>query len=447
MIHANLAVLKLLFQSQSDIQSDSIQFTGVVTDTRKACSGSLFIALTGKNFNGHDYVETAYQKGAVIALVSQPIDCDIAQIIVEDTLVAYGILANYWRLHINPMVIAITGSNGKTTVKEMLSSILKLEFKVLATQGNLNNEIGVPQTLCELSVDDEIAIIEMGANHADEIKRLSHIAEPNVVYVNNASETHLEGFGSLAGVQDAKGELYRYADSNATAIINLDDAAAQQWIESSASHHIVTISYRDNTADICSASQQDILNIQTASDAFSVTLKVKGQHNHSNALAASSLALAVNASIESIKTGLSEFTGFKGRLQFVTGYNGSTLIDDSYNANPTSFKAGINVLCELPGEAWLAMGDMGELGDNAQQEHDNVVDFAQHAGVKALFTKGTMSNQSARLMLDKACTYDSFDVMSGAIKQRLNDKVNLLVKGSRSAKMEELVHLLARGHG
>jgi len=446
MISANLSVLKLLFHSESELQSDSIPFTGVVTDTRKECAGSLFIALSGENFDGHEYVEAAHQKGAVIALVARPIDCDIAQVIVSDTLVAYGILANYWREHINPTVIAITGSNGKTTVKEMLSSILKLEFTVLATKGNLNNEIGVPQTLCELTLDDEIAIIEMGANHAEEIKRLSKIAEPNVVFVNNASGAHLEGFGSLQGVQQAKGELYRYAQANATAIINLDDAAAQQWIETSASNNIVTISSAEESADICARSQQDTLSIQTANDAFSVTLKVKGQHNHNNALAASSLALAVNASTQSIKTALAEFTGFKGRLQFVKGSNGSTIIDDTYNANPASFKAGINVLCELPGEAWLAMGDMSELGKNAQQEHDNVIDFAQHAGVKALFTKGAMSNQSARIMLDKACTYDSFDVMSDAIKARINDNVNLLVKGSRSAKMEELVTLLARGH-
>ena len=447
MISANLSVLKLLFHSQSELQSDPIEFTGVVTDTRKECSGSLFIALTGENFDGHEYVEAAYQKGAVIALVSQPVDCDIAQVIVGDTLVAYGTLANYWRQLINPTAIAITGSNGKTTVKEMLKEILKLEFTVLATKGNLNNEIGVPQTLCELSVDDEIAIIEMGANHAEEIKRLSHIAEPNVVYVNNASEAHLEGFGSLQGVQQAKGELYRYANVNATAIVNLDDAAAQQWIKSSASNHVITISSRIATADIVSASEQDTLSIKTASDEFSVTLKVKGEHNHSNALAASSLALAVNVSIDSIKSALSKFQGFKGRLQFVAGTNGSTIIDDTYNANPTSFKAGINVLCDLPGEAWLAMGDMNELGENAQQEHDNVVDFALHAGVKALFTKGSMSNHSARIMLDKACTYDSFDVMSNAIKARLNHNVNLLVKGSRSAQMEELVHLLERGHG
>lgn len=444
MITANCSVLKLLFNSQSDIKSDAIEFKGVVTDTRKNCMGSLFIALSGDNFDGHDYVDLAFEKGATIALVSQPVDSEIPQIIVEDTLIAYGFLANYWRKHVNPTVIGITGSNGKTTVKEMLASILTLEFQVLATAGNLNNEIGVPQTLCELSLDDDIAIIEMGANHAQEIKRLSAIAQPDVVYVNNASATHLEGFGSLEGVQKAKGELYRYAKHDAIALVNYDDAAAKQWITSSATKNIVTLSIESSEVDISAHYQAGELSIQTANDAFKIKLKVQGTHNHSNALAAASLALAVNASVDSIKTALSQFNGFKGRLQFVEGINGSTLIDDSYNANPTSFKAGIDVLCHLPGEAWIAMGDMAELGDDAQQEHNNVVDFAKHAGVKALFTKGNMSNQAANNMLEKASSYDSFEVMSDAIKQRLNENINLLIKGSRSAQMDKLVDLLRR---
>ncbi len=444
MIRANCAVLKLLYNSPSHIESDSIEFIGVVTDTRKDCSGSLFIALTGENFDGHDYVEAAYKKGAVIALVSHIVDCNISQILVDDTLVAYGILANYWRKQVNPTVIAITGSNGKTTVKEMLKSILEYEFNVLATQGNLNNEIGVPQTLCELSADNEIAIIEMGANHADEIKRLSVIAAPDVVYVNNASATHLEGFGSLDGVQKAKGELYRYAKNDAIALVNGDDDASTQWIKSSATKNIITFSTQGQQVDICAQSNGDELNVKTENESFSIKLLVKGQHNQSNAIAAVGLALAVNASVEIISKALSEFTGFNGRLQFLQGVSGSTLIDDSYNANPTSFKAGINVLCDLPGEAWLAMGDMAELGENAQQEHDNVVDFAKHAGVKALFTKGAMSNQAAQKMLAKASRYDSFEVMSESIKERINQNVNLLIKGSRSAHMEELVNLLKR---
>lgn len=445
MITANLSVLKLLFNTQSRIKSESTVFTGVVTDTRKVCKGALFIALTGDNFDGHDYVDAAYQKGAVIALVSQEVDSEIPQIVVEDTLLAYGLLANYWRKEINPVVIAITGSNGKTTVKEMLFSILKRDSNVLATKGNLNNEIGVPQTLCGLSHDHEIAIVEMGANHAEEIKRLSKIAEPDVVYVNNASATHLEGFGSLRGVQKAKGELYRYAKSSAKAIINLDDDAAQQWVASSSAAKTIRISLKHTEADNFASFENGHLTIQTAGNKLSFKLLVKGEHNQSNALAAASLALAVDAPVDSIQKALSEFTGFKGRLQFLQGVKGSTIIDDTYNANPTSFRAGIDVLCDLPGEAWLAMGDMGEMGNNAQQEHDNVVNFAQQTGVKALFTKGEMSNRSAQLMLEKAKTYDSFEVMSKAIKERINQNVNLLVKGSRSAKMEELVHLLARG--
>lgn len=444
MIAANYTVLNTLFDNNSELLSHEVDFVGVVTDTRKDCDGALFIALTGENFDGHNYVKAAYDKGAAIALVSNKVDCDIPQILVEDTLIAYGVIANYWRHQTNPKVIAITGSNGKTTVKEMLACILTLDHKVLATVGNLNNEIGVPQTLCELSHDDEIAIIEMGANHADEIRRLSQIAEPNVVYVNNASATHIEGFGSLEGVRKAKGELYQYAHHDTIALINGDDEAAKQWIEQSATRHIVTLSMANKEADINGLFKGEQLHIQSANNSFSLTLKVKGQHNHSNALAAIGLALAVNTSIDSIINALSQFNGFKGRLQFIEGVNGSTVIDDTYNANPTSFKAGINVLCDLPGEAWLAMGDMAELGEDAQQEHDNVVSFAQHAGVTALFTKGVMSNEAAKVMLDKACTYDSFEVMSDAIRARLNKNINLLVKGSRNAHMEDLVHLLKR---
>ncbi len=443
MIRASSAVLKTLFPTAHIHQLDDvIHFTGVVTDTRKSCSGALFIAITGEHFDGHDYVATAFAKGARIALVSRLVACAIPQVVVDDTVKAYGLLAHYWRQHVNPEVIAITGSNGKTTVKEMLHSILKREFNVLATKGNFNNEIGVPQTLCELSEDNDMAIIEMGANHADEIKRLSAIAAPDVVYVNNASATHIEGFGSLQGVRLAKGELYRYARRDAVALVNLDDEAATQWIQTSATQHIVTLSLSDSQADIYAHSKGDELSITTPDETYDVTLRVKGKHNHSNALAASGLALAVHASVGSIVQALSEFTGFKGRLQFLKGINGSTLIDDSYNANPTSFKAGINVLCALPGEAWLAMGDMAELGESAQQDHDNVVDFARHAGVKALFTKGQMSNHAAQKMLDKATTFESFDVMSDAIKGRINEHVNLLIKGSRSAQMDKLVDLL-----
>ena len=441
MINVDFSTLKSLFPSFEPV-NPARQFTGVVTDTRKACHGTLFVAIAGEQFDGHDYVKKAAEKGAVVALVSKPIACDIEQIIVDDTLQAYGQLANYWRQHINPKVIAITGSNGKTTVKEMLASILSIDHHILATVGNLNNEIGVPQTLCGLSAKHDIAIIEMGANHAEEIKRLSAIAQPNVVYVNNASATHIEGFGSLQGVRNAKGELYQFAKSDTQAIINLDDDAATQWINQAATKQITTLSLQSKNADVVGRSDNDTLNVTTANDTFSVELKVKGQHNHSNALAAVALALACNTNSKSIVKSLSEFHGFKGRLQFIQGFNGSTLIDDSYNANPTSFKAGIRVLCDLPGEAWLAMGDMAELGKSAQQDHDNVVGFAQHAGVKALFTKGEMSNKAAKIMLDKACSYDSFEVMSDAIKARLNKNINVLVKGSRSAHMEDLVHLL-----
>lgn len=447
MITSNLSVLKLLLQQQSTIKSASTVFKGVVSDTRQACKGALFIALNGANFDAHDYVDIAYQKGAVIALVAHFVDSDIPQVLVADTLIAYGVIAHYWRKEINPTVIAITGSNGKTTVKEMLAAILKQDLTVLATLGNFNNAIGVPQTLCQLSPGDTVAIIEMGANHAEEIRRLSAIAEPDVVYVNNASAAHLAGFGSLEGVQKAKGELYRYAKANATAIVNLDDAAAEQWIHSSATKNIISISTRLSNADIYASSKDNKLTIKTPNGDLNIVLKVKGAHNHSNALAAVGIALAVNAPTASMVKALSEFSGFNGRLQFVEGVNGCTIIDDTYNANPSSFKAGIKVLCDLPGDAWLAMGDMAELGDKAQKEHDKVVDFARHAGVKSLFTKGKMSNRSAHIMLEKASSYDSFDAMGNAIKARIRDNINMLVKGSRSAKMEQLVDLLKRGRG
>lgn len=444
MIEASYNELSELFSNATHLEGD-VQFQGVVTDTRKECQGSLYIALEGEYFDGHDYVQAAYEKGAVIALVSKPIDSEIPQVLVNDTLKAYGLLANFWRRKVNPIVIAITGSNGKTTVKEMLANILSIESNVLATEANFNNEVGVPQTLCGLTKKHQFAVIEMGANHAGEIERLVKIAEPNLVYVNNAAGAHLEGFGSLQGVQQAKGEMYRYAHANSTAVFNSDDEASVEWLASANSQHKITISSQGNAADYESSFSENKLKIKTLSDRFAIALKVKGEHNHTNALAAATMALALNVARQNVISGLSAFVGFKGRLQFVEGFNGSTLIDDTYNANTASFKAGIKVLCALDGEAWLAMGDMGELGEQSQQEHDEVVRFAKNAGVKALFTKGLQSRKAARLMSHQAQSFDDFQPMIECIQGRLKSDINLLIKGSRSAQMERLVSALQRG--
>jgi len=424
-----------------------ISFTGVTIDSRQSCKGMLFVAIKGPNFDGHKFVDAAYRNGAVAALVEQRQPGEIEQIEVADCKLAMGQLASYWRRHCEPCVVALTGSNGKTTVKEMLYQILARQAVTHATRGNLNNDIGVPLTLFELDRKHQFAIIEMGANHRGEIANLATIAEPDIVYVNNVAAAHLAGFGDVQGVIEAKGELYAYCGPEQKALFNADEVASQYWRGLCAAERQITCGM-DRAADV-SASwslDEEALKVEFIyrDESRSCALDVMGEHNARNALAAVSLAILAGIEFEVAVANLDGFSGVKGRLQMLPGPAHSRLIDDSYNANPDSLQAGIKVLCSLQGSPWLALGDMAELGDEAVEIHRQAGRLARELGVEKLFGVGEMSCVASDEFGTSGYCYERIEEMAEAILSQIHQGVNLLVKGSRSAGMERLVTLLSQ---
>ena len=421
------------------------EFKGVEIDSRKDCRGRLFVAIRGDNFDGHDFVAMAAEKGAVATLVERPLALDLPQLVVADGRQALAQLARCWRRQLAPMVVAITGSNGKTTVKEMLGRILAASAPVLVTQGNLNNDIGVPLTLLRLSAEQHFAVIEMGANHMGEIAYLVSVAEPDIVYVNNARAAHVEGFGSLDNVVIAKGEMYSHCRPDALAVFNEDEPSYERWRDSAATRRHLGFSM-ERAADVRGQYQlaADGLEVILAHDGgeASTSLQVAGRHNAQNALAAMTLALACGLSVQRVASGLAGFAGVGGRQQFLEGPAGSRLINDSYNANPDSLAAAIDVVSGLPGESWLAIGDMAELGDDAQSQHDESLRYARDKGISQCFAFGDMSCRAVKQFGNAGHCFDSHADMADFIESRLTPGINLLVKGSRSAGMDKLVDLL-----
>lgn len=445
MIQMNRNQLMQLFPQFKAEQDFS--FSGVAIDSRKIEKGNIFVAIKGDNFDGHDYLNDLSKKGVVAIVVDRIVNSNLPQIVVQDTREALALLANYWRKVINPIIIAITGSNGKTTVKEMLGQILSSQQKTLITQGNFNNDIGVPLTFFRLTEYDKYAVIEMGANHAMEIQYLMSIAQPDVVYVNNAHSAHVEGFGSLQGIVEAKGEMYQYAATKALAVINDDEAAAGYWKSICAPENQLSFSMQHESAisgDFQLTSSGMTLNVKYKKEVASCQLPLLGAHNAQNALAAVSLAVACKVSLQQACDDLQGFNGVAGRQQFLSGINDSRLIDDSYNANPDSLAAAVDVLCALDGEHWLALGDMAELGERSEELHIKAVKHAQQKGINQFFALGNMSCRSAEVFGAQGFCFSQHEEMAGFIAQRLKSGVNLLIKGSRSAGMDKLVKALSK---
>jgi UDP-N-acetylmuramoyl-tripeptide--D-alanyl-D-alanine ligase len=446
MISLSLKLLAQVLGAESARLADA-SFHGVTIDSRQSCDARLFVAIRGDNFDGHHFVDTAYRNGALVALVEERQDCDIAQIVVADCKHAMGRLANYWRRQCNPCVIALTGSNGKTTVKEMLYQILARQTDTLATKGNLNNDIGLPLTLFQLKPEHQFAIVEMGANHRGEIARLAEIAQPDIVYVNNVAAAHLAGFGDIQGVIEAKGELYVYCGPQQKALFNADEVASQFWRGHCAAQTQLSCGL-DNPADVGASwsNGAEVLQIEFSyrGERQGCELGVIGEHNVRNALAAVSLALLAGNDLASAVANLAGFSGVKGRLQVKPGPANSRLIDDSYNANPDSLEAGIKVLCSLKGKPWLALGDMAELGIEAATLHREAARTARRYGVEKLFGVGEMSCIASDEFGDGGYCYEDINEMAQAILSQIHKEVNLLVKGSRSAGMERLSALLTQ---
>ncbi|MDH3646370.1 MAG: UDP-N-acetylmuramoyl-tripeptide--D-alanyl-D-alanine ligase [Gammaproteobacteria bacterium] len=425
-------------------------FLSVSTDSRSLQPGELFIALDGPNFDGHDFVGQARERGAIAALVSRKIDCELPQILVENTLTALGIYAHRWRVARQVHVVAVTGSNGKTTVKDMITSILRRVGRTHATSGNLNNEIGVPLTLLALEDRHELAVIELGANHPGEIARLTAMAAPQVGLVTNAGPAHLEGFGSLDGVAKAKGELYEGMSDDGIAILNRDDAYYNLWRDMAGTRRVVTFGCNAE-ADFCAREVLQHTNghgdglrllLETPDGDCVVKLPLPGQHNGVNAAAAAAAAWARGADNYSIIAGLQKVKASAGRLAIRTVSCGARLIDDTYNANPGSMQVALDFLAAQPGKAWLVLGDMGELGEDARALHAHIGERAKKAGVERLFVVGPLSAAAAESFGPGAERFGDTNQLIATLRQELHDGVNLLVKASRAMHLEHVTDAL-----
>lgn len=431
--------------AHGELRGQDHAISGISTDTRRIGPGQVFVALVGEHFDGHDFVEQACQQGAVAVVVSKPVTCSCAHIVVDDTRIALGLIAQTWRKQFAIPVIAVTGSNGKTTVKEMLSAIMSVHHNTLSTQGNLNNDIGVPLTLLRLRENHTCAVIEMGANHPKEIEYLTRLALPTVALVNNAASAHLAGFGSLDGVAHAKGEIYGGLEADGTAIINADDRYAALWQSLCDGKRVLRFGL-DNKAEVTAEWQaSDIgseLELHTPQGQTHINLHLPGRHNVMNALAASAAALAAGATLEEIRRGLQSMQSVAGRLQIKSGKAGSRIIDDTYNANPASLRVALDVLKQFHGRHYLALGDMGELGEDAEQLHREAGQVAKDSGVDRLYTVGELARHAASSFGHDVFCYSDQPSMISALHDDLSTDVTLLVKGSRLAHMEKVVQAL-----
>jgi len=431
---------------QGILHGDDCHFDGVSTDSRTIQNGELFIALSGPNFDGNKFVSDAQAKGAAAAVVSSVIEEDVAQIAVDDTRLALGQLGAAWRDQYSLTVVGITGSNGKTTLKEMVASCLSSIAPTLATQGNLNNDIGMPLMMSRIDKSHQFAVLEMGANHAGEIAYLTSLARPDVVVITNAAAAHLEGFGSIEGVAHAKAEILRGEPRPDIAVLNSDDEYFSYWQSFVEGVDVLTFGLKEDAdirADQIEAGKgQTHFTLHLLDTIIELTLPLVGAHNVRNACAAAAIATALDVQPEKIKEALESLSPVAGRLQPLQGQNGAILYDDSYNANPLSVMAAAEYLASLPGDSWLVLGDMFELGEDAETIHHDVGESIHGAGIDQLFTLGELSRQAASGFGDGARSYDSIDELIGDLSASLTADVNLLVKGSRGMRMERVVDAL-----
>lgn len=426
-----------------------VVFRGVSTDSRQLQAGNLFVALQGPNFDGHDYLDRAIEQGAAAAAVSRPVASDLPLLEVDDTRLALGRLAGHWRSRFDLPVIAITGSNGKTTVRAMTQAIMECAGPTLSTQGNLNNDIGVPLTLFRLAAEDRYAVVEMGANHPGEIDYLARIAQPTIAVVTNAGPAHLEGFGDLDGVAHAKGELFACLDSAGTAVINADDRYAGLWRELAGDSRVMDFGLSGAaavTADWQGDAAGSDVKLRTPAGELAVRLALPGRHNVMNALAATAAALAAGVDLACIGRGLETLQPVAGRFNIHNLRGGVTVIDDTYNANPESLSVAIDVLAMADGEKWLVLGDMGELGAAAAEMHRGAGRRAREAGIDRLFTLGELAAEAVEGFGGGIASGSQAELLE-ALQAGLRQGVHILVKGSRRMRMEQVVEMLgARVH-
>jgi UDP-N-acetylmuramoyl-tripeptide--D-alanyl-D-alanine ligase len=431
---------------------DDRAYGEVVSDSRRLKAGELFIALRGAHFDGNDFVAAAARAGAAGAVVEREQAVPLAQIVVPDSQAALERAARAWRADFQGPLVGVAGSNGKTTVKEMTAAILGAAGPCLATRGNLNNHIGVPLTLLRLTAAERFAVIEMGANHPGEVAALVRLARPTIGMITNAGAEHLEGFGSLEGVARAEGEMVEGLSSSGTAVINADDEFADLW-RASTPARVVTFGVRAG-ADFSASEVATAVGAEGFTTRFrlaapigsaAILLHLGGAHNVSNALAAAAAAASAGARLEHIVSGLGAVRAVPGRLQFRRCVGGGWLIDDSYNANPSSVRAALEVLGSLPGRRWLVLGDMAELGAFALEAHTGIGEHARRAGIERLYASGALAARAAEAFGAGAQCFADVPALAAALRTALEatPDARVLVKGSRSNRLERVIEAVA----
>ncbi len=430
----------------------------IVTDTRQSCAGALFVALKGEHFDAHHFLHKAVEANASALVfekqaVKQGDHFDVPYVLVDNTLKALGQIAHFIRKQVKATVIGITGSCGKTTVKEMITCILSQKGKTLSTHSNFNNEVGVPKTLFRLDDTHEFAVVEMGAAKEGDIQYLTQIVEPDVALVTNVSAAHLEGFGSVDIIAKTKGEIYRSLSDKGIAVVNLDDDYSEYWINN-LHNPLLTLSCKNSvvsgrTADVTVTDiEEKALNgtrfsLHYQGECIEIHLAAPGRHNVNNAVAAASVALACELDLKDIKTGLEGFSGVEGRLQRYYFDNQLCIIDDTYNANVASTTAAIHVLAQCEGKKYLVLGDMAELGDESQTSHQTIGKIAKQLAIDCLVTTGEWSVYTAEAFGEGARHFSNKkNSQDWLIQQLAITPGNVLVKGSRSSKMEQVVEEL-----
>ena len=427
-------------------------YTDVVSDSRTLQPRQLFVALRGPSFDGNDFVTAAHAAGAAGALVEALQSVALPQIVVPDTLAALSRVARAWRAGFAGPLVGVAGSNGKTTAKEMTAAILAQAGSCLATRGNLNNHIGVPLTLLRLTSEHRFAVIEMGANRAGEVAALAAIARPSVGMITNAGAEHLEGFGTLEGVARAEGEMVAALAPAGTAVINADDQFAPLW-RGLTRARVVTFGMRERadfsaselSAEVGAQGFRTRFRLSAPEGSTAIELGVGGTHNVANALAAAAAASHAGATLAQIAAGLATVRAVEGRLQFKQASSGAWVIDDSYNANPSSMRAAIEVLSTLSGRKWLVLGDMAELGSFAERSHAEIGEFARAAGIERLYATGVLMERAVASFGAGAHWFTDVATLTAALLAAVRSSgpdVRLLIKGSRFNRLERVVYAL-----
>lgn len=434
-------------------------FSKIVTDSRNLKAGEVFLALKGPNFDGHKFAKTAQELGASALIVESKQDVEIPQFIVENTRIALGQLGAAVMAHVNPKTVAMTGSVGKTTVKEMTAAILGQIGNVLATDGNFNNDIGVPLTLLRLEEKHQYAVIELGANHLGEIAYTTDLVKPDVAAITNVAEAHLEGFGDLFGVARAKGEIFLGLESRGVAVVNADSEYIDYWLARLEDKQVIQFS---------TTQKKDVWAENIELDDFGraqfdlcyqglrerVSLPIPGEHNVTNSLVAASLVLPLGVELNVVASGLTNMPQVKGRVNIIEVGSNLTLIDDSYNANPGSVRAAISLLSQIKGKKILVLGDMAELGEDARVYHQEVGEFAKEKGIDAVYTLGVLSQSASDVFEQPGRHFSTREKLVEQLNQELiescsntEEKITILIKGSRSSRMELLVSELQNKQG